>query len=200
LSRQRRKIVDGLILEARGLADNASHPISESVVHEVEVTLQAALSDPRAADAVRTGRLVTALSSNGFDPVNLDGAVVLLTEPAPTRSTKTEHRAEPRTHDDSARLEAARAAVRDAAAETEQAEQALSAAEATVHSTAARVDELRSRVTELEAALNEARGAANAGDQDLRDARSARNAADHAVRAAHRRMVAAESQLERLEP
>jgi hypothetical protein len=193
LSRQRRKTVDGLILEARKLADRAGHRISESVVHEVEATLQAALADPRAAEAVRTGRLVTALSSNGFDPVNLDGAVVLLTEPDPTTFTVPRN-----TVADAARTDEARAAVRDAAAVAAQAEQELSATERTLHSAAAKVDELRSRVTALEGKLAEARSAADAGNRDLRAARSARDTAEHDVRIARRRMAAAESELERL--
>jgi hypothetical protein len=195
LSRQRRKTVDGLVLEARGLADNAGHRISESVVHEVEVTLQAALADPRAAEAVRTGRLVTALSSNGFDPVNLDGAVVLQTEPDPTTSI-----AQQKSVDDAARVDEARAGVRDSKAATAQAEQALSAAEETVRSSAARLDELRSRVAELEAALDEARGAADEAGRGLRTARSARDVADRDLRTARRRLSAAESGLERHEP
>ncbi|MEP6527706.1 MAG: hypothetical protein ABJA86_11145 [Nocardioidaceae bacterium] len=203
LTRQRRKIVDELVSEARSLADNAGHRISESVVREVEATLQAALADPRAADAVRTGRLLTALSSNGFDPVDLDGAVVLQTEPessGPTRSRRPVRTdAEP---DDGAhaRLDEARAVVQDAAAGSAQAEQGLSATEQALNAAEERAVELRSRVTELEEALAQARAAAGDADQELRAARRARSAAEQDVRVARRRMAAAESKLERLEP
>ncbi len=189
LSRQRRKIVDGLVSEARSLADTAGHRISDSAVREVEATLQAALADPRAAAAVRTGRLLTALSSNGFDPVDLDGAVVLQTEPE--SSGRTRSRPSVRTDaepDDGAhaRLGEARAAVRDAAAGSAQAEQALSATEHTLKAAEERAGELRSRVTQLEEALAQARAAARDADRELRVAR--------------RRMATAESKLERLEP
>ena len=203
LSRQRRKIVDGLVSEALSLADDAGHRISESVVREVEATLQAALADPRAADAVRTGRLLTALSSNGFDPVDLGGAVVLQTEPASSRPTRSRRPvrtdAEP---DDGAhaRLDEARAAARDAAACSAQAEQALSASEQALNAAKERADELRSRVTGLEEALAQARAAAGDADRELRAARRARSAAEQDVRVARRRMATAESKLERLEP
>ena len=207
LSPQRRRIVDELVFEARTLADNAGHRINENVVREVEATLQAALADPRAADAVRTGRLLIALSSNGFDPVNLDGAVVLWTEPEPSGPTHSHpsvradaERVADRTDGGQPRLDAARAAVRDAAAGSAQAEQKLSATEQALRAAEEPVDELRSRVTELKEALVQARGAADDADRELRAARSARDAAEHDVRVAHRRMAAAESKLERLEP
>ncbi len=56
---------------------------------EVAATLEAGLSDPASADAVRSGRLVRALSYAGFGGVDLDGAVA-----APGRSA-TKEREEP---------------------------------------------------------------------------------------------------------
>jgi hypothetical protein len=203
LSRQRRQLVDGLVSEARSLADNAGHGISESVVREVEGTFQAALADPRAADAVRTGRLLTALSSNGFDPVDLDGAVVLHTEPESpglTRSRKPVRSDSEPADGDHARLEDARAAVRDAAAGSARAEQDLSAAEQALSDAEDGADELRSRVTELEEALARTRAAARDADRELRALRSARHAAEREVQVAARRLTTAESELERLEP
>ena len=203
LSPQRRRIVDDLVFEARTLADNAGHRINENVVREVEATLQAALADPRAADAVRTGRLLIALSSNGFDPVNLDGAVVLWTEPEPSRpihshpSVRTDAERDDGAH---ARLDEARAAARDAAAGSAQADQALSASEQALNAAKETADELRSRVTELEEALAQARAAAGGADRELRAARRARSAAEQDVRVARRRMATAESKRERLEP
>jgi hypothetical protein len=206
LSRQRRTAVDGLVSEARELSSTLSHPISDSVVREVETTLHAALTDPRAAAAVLTGRLITWLSPNGFDPVNLDGAVVLLTEPAPLRTAPVHPKhdltgpsvAEP-SPDDRSRVADATASVEEAAAVATQAETALSDAEQEVHSATARLDELRSRVSGLEAELDEARAAVNDGGRELRAARKARDAADREARAARRRLTDAESQLERLE-
>jgi hypothetical protein len=203
LSRQRRVIVDELVSEARGLAADAGHRINESAVREVEATFQAALADPRAVDAVRTGRLLTALSSNGFDPVDLDGAVVLHmdTESADPIHRDPSVRTDAHTHDGAhARSDEARAAVRDAAAGSDHAERALSAAEQRLRSAGDKVDELRSRVTRLEDALAQARSAADDSARQLREAREARNAADHDVRAARRRLATAESKLERLEP
>jgi hypothetical protein len=200
LTRQRRQIVDGLVSEARSLADNAGHGISESVVREVEGTLQAALADPRAADAVRTGRLLTALSSNGFDPVDLDGAVVLHTEPESPGPTRSRRSVRSDSEPADARLEDARAAVQDAAAGSARADQDLSAAEQALSDAEDGADELRSRVTELEEALTQARAAARDADRELRALRSARHAAEREVQVAGRRLTTAESELERLEP
>jgi hypothetical protein len=206
LSRQRRELVNGLVSEASGLAETADHRISENVVREVETTLHAALTDPRAADAVSTGRLLTPLSPNGFDPVDLDGAVVLPAESAPGGPVPVLPNPEAagqgvaeRPTGDRSRVNEARAAVRDAAAAAAEAEQSLSASDQKVQSAAANLDELRSRVAELEAALDQARAAATDGGGELRTARRERDAADRDVQAARRRLAAAESVLERLE-
>jgi hypothetical protein len=206
LSRQRREHVGGLVAEASDLAETAGHRISENVVREADTTLQAALTDPRAADAVSTGRLLTPLSPNGFDPVDLDGAVVLPTEPAPGGSAATHSKLEPagqgadeRAVGERSRVDKARAAVREAAAAAAEAEQSLSASDDKVQSAAGRLKELRSRVADLEAALDQARAAATQGGGELRTARRERDAADRDVQAARRRLAAAESVLERLE-
>ena len=206
LSRQRRNVVDGLVSEASGLAESAGHQVSENVVREMQTTLHAALTDPRAADAVSTGRLLTPLSPNGFDPVDLDGAVVLPAQSPPRGPVRVLPKPEPagssvdeRTAGDRAHIDEARAAVRDAAAAAAEAEEALNASEQKVQSAATRLDELRSRVADLEAALHQARAAVTDGGGELRTARRQRDAADRDVQAARRRLDAAESVLERLQ-
>src|SRR5690606_15251117 len=49
--------------------------VSAAAIADVEQTLQAAMADPQAPDAVLSGRLVRALASNGIEPVDTDGAV-----------------------------------------------------------------------------------------------------------------------------
>ncbi len=75
LGRQRQQVVAGLAHEARRLAREAGHPISEATAREVEATFEAALADAAAGEAVRAGRLVRALEHRGMDPVDLEGAV-----------------------------------------------------------------------------------------------------------------------------
>jgi hypothetical protein len=75
LGKQRMQLIRALAKEGRELATEAGQKVSAVAMLEIEQTLHAAMSDPAAADAVRSGRLVRALSSNGIDPVHLDGAV-----------------------------------------------------------------------------------------------------------------------------
>ena len=72
LGRQRRELVSAVT--DRAVAD-ADRPVTAAVRTEVEQTLEAALADPPSADAVRSGRLVRALSFAGFGGVELEGAV-----------------------------------------------------------------------------------------------------------------------------
>ncbi|MEV6317774.1 hypothetical protein [Streptomyces sp. NPDC051776] len=69
LSHQQRKLVTALSQQTRRLATEAGHPVGESVLREVETTVQAALSDPDAAEELATGRLTKALTpAAGFGP------------------------------------------------------------------------------------------------------------------------------------
>jgi DNA repair exonuclease SbcCD ATPase subunit len=75
LGKQRLQLIRALAKQGRTLAAEAGQKVSEAAMLEVEQTLHAAMSDPAAADAVRSGRLLRALSSNGIEPVDIDGAI-----------------------------------------------------------------------------------------------------------------------------
>lgn len=75
LAAQRRTLVSTLARRALGIADRIGHPLSAAATREIEQTLESALADSAAAAAVTSGRLVRALSSVGFDPVDLSDAV-----------------------------------------------------------------------------------------------------------------------------
>ncbi|MFN0281809.1 MAG: hypothetical protein ACKVZ6_07535 [Kineosporiaceae bacterium] len=77
LSRQRAQVVAAMAREGRRLAREAGHPVSSAIEEDVAETLRAALADPAAADAVRTGRLTTSLSYAGLGEVDLSGVVAL---------------------------------------------------------------------------------------------------------------------------
>ncbi|MCU1411937.1 MAG: hypothetical protein JWR04_2644 [Rhodoglobus sp.] len=93
LTRQRRALVNALAREASGLASDARHNLTATVVEEVAKTLQAALNDPAAAAAVRSGRLVRGLEATGIEPVDLTDAVAapeasMLSAPRPAAERK----------------------------------------------------------------------------------------------------------------
>jgi hypothetical protein len=63
---QRSDAVRTLLRHARAIADRANQPASRAVLDEVEVTLDAAFSDPESAASLRAGRLTTALHYSGL--------------------------------------------------------------------------------------------------------------------------------------
>ncbi|WP_426725290.1 hypothetical protein [Curtobacterium flaccumfaciens] len=75
LRRQRAEVVDALAQAGADLASDAGHPVTPAVLEQVRSTIEAAMADPHAGAAVRSGLLVTALESVAFDAVDLDGAL-----------------------------------------------------------------------------------------------------------------------------
>ncbi|MBT1584845.1 hypothetical protein [Curtobacterium flaccumfaciens] len=75
LRRQRAEVVDALAQAGADLASDAGHPVTPAVLEQVRSTIEAAMADPHAGAAARSGLLVTALESVGFDAVDLDGAL-----------------------------------------------------------------------------------------------------------------------------
>jgi hypothetical protein len=75
LSKERRQLLTRLVGEAKDLAREVGLSPTESTVRELEGTLEAALADADAAEALRSGQLVTPISYSGLGPVNLSGAV-----------------------------------------------------------------------------------------------------------------------------
>jgi len=75
LNSERHRMLRSLAREARELAERLGNPVSAAVAAEVEQTLWAAMTDPDAAAALASGRLVRGLEANGWEPVDLDGAV-----------------------------------------------------------------------------------------------------------------------------
>lgn len=203
LGRQRQALIAAVARLARDLAAELGNPISDSAVAELEQTLQAAMADPGAALAVRTGRLVRALSSTGLEPPDLAGAVA---GPAPepeapgTRvaaakrrpSAKADQAARRRSERDLAR---ARQAVADAERRDEKARAELEAIDARL----AELAPLRARLTEeldeLEARVAEVTRDASAADHEARALRQDRDRADRAVAEAQRHLARARDTL-----
>ena len=188
LGKQRLQLIRALAKQGKELAAEAGHTVSAAAMLELEQTLHAAMSDPAAADALRSGRLLRALSSNGIEPVDVDGAVV---EP----SVATSRQPRP-----ALRVVENRPSARQLSAATKKAEEAAArAAEAEEERAALR--EKRTAVSELRLRLAKERqdlsdrlskldeDLAAAGRQDdalTRAAASADQRADVASRAAER--------------
>ncbi|HVN11177.1 MAG TPA: hypothetical protein VMT69_03725 [Kineosporiaceae bacterium] len=66
LGRQRQQLLAAVGRQARALARELGHPVSEEVGQEVEQTLGAAMADPAIAEAVRSGRLTSPTSYAGL--------------------------------------------------------------------------------------------------------------------------------------
>ncbi|WP_445155305.1 hypothetical protein ACTWLI_03520 [Arthrobacter sp. Hor0625] len=77
LARERRTLLASAVDAARAAAAQRGRKISGTVAAEVEQTLRAATADEGAAAAVGSGRLLRALSGDGVDVVDLDGAVAV---------------------------------------------------------------------------------------------------------------------------
>lgn len=65
LSRRRREVVTALSRAAQVIGDRAGVSLSDATADELEGTLEAALADPTAGDALRHGRLTSALRYAG---------------------------------------------------------------------------------------------------------------------------------------
>jgi hypothetical protein len=85
LSTERRQVVNDLLPEARRLARQAGQAASAGVLDEVRATLEAALADAGARDAVRSGRLTRALAYAGLGEVDLSAAMAVPASRAPAK-------------------------------------------------------------------------------------------------------------------
>jgi predicted nucleic acid-binding Zn-ribbon protein len=77
LTRQRRQLTSALTTRARQLALELGSRLTQAVADQVEGTLNAAMLDAGAADAVRTGLLVTTISATGLDDSSWESAVAV---------------------------------------------------------------------------------------------------------------------------
>jgi hypothetical protein len=150
LSRRRGDAVAGLVAQAKALARAEGQSASDAILEEVTATLEAALADPAAADALRRGRLTVALhyAGLGFEgpqsapPVSTGqtrGAARGRDGQAPAGERRSAQRAAERATDDVARASAT-----------------LAEAEDELRATRQRLEEAEGAVTSLRAAEAEA--------------------------------------------
>lgn len=154
LAAERRSLVAALARAGADLAKAAGHPVSKTVVDAVAGTIEAGMADADAADAIRTGRLVRALESIGFDAVDLAESVAAPEAGSPAARPKPV-RPKPRAVTDPD-VELARAR-READEVLRDAERDVEAAEEDLEATDDRIQQLRRELAELDRRHREAK-------------------------------------------
>ena len=209
LTRQRRQLTAAVTIQARSVASELGVKVTQAVADQVEATLTAAMVDEECARAVRSGLLVTALSSTGLGEADVAGAVAtpealgfaasprvaqpetqpeappeLHVVPDPEADQKARKQAEEDLEGAEERLAEASAALGDAAKE-------VSDLEARSMQLQAQLDELRGKVAELEVSFEEV-------DEELADAEDVRAEAESTVATAKKDRDAAAAALAKL--
>jgi hypothetical protein len=177
LGRQRQAVLSAITREAKALARELGRPVTDQVASEVEETLRAALADPAAASAVRSGRLTAALSYAGFGETDVADVVALRTarsSPEPPDAMQAPGAVQPGAlppGPDSARQAALREAMLAVRATEEAARHAQGAAlvaeqhrdgvQRRARTARERLDLAHAQVADLESRLSSARAAAS---------------------------------------
>ena len=181
LGRQRRQLVEAV---AGTAVSAAGRPVAGPVRDEVVSTLEAALADPSSAEAVRSGRLVRALSYAGFGEVDLSGAVAAgattasvrptSVRPESVRPTSSPATSSPATSSPAtsspARPKGGEGPARKAEEAAARARTALAAAEGAAHEAAGRLDDAVLTAERAERAATVAAGALEQAGVQLRQA------------------------------
>jgi hypothetical protein len=182
---------------AQQLADEHDVSASRAVLDDVAETLQAAMGDAAAESAVRSGLLVRALESSGFDAVDLEGALAVdggapATPPRPRlRRVK-----DPDAELARARREAAEA-LEEAQARLAEAEETRDAHETRVREAAERHAELSDEVKRLEAELVRMRRELDDASTELRQAKAEGARVERALERAQDAVAEAEQRRDR---
>jgi len=207
-TKQRRQLTASVTTAARRMAREEGVRTTQSVADQVEATLTAAMLEPDAARAVRSGLLVTSLSATGLGDLDLTGAVAApealgftararpAAVPDPTQRPQLHVVPDPDA-DVKARAAAdervaeARAVLKEAEKEHRAARRSVEKLQARTLQLQAELDELRSRVAAQEDALEEV-------DDELGEAEAARTEAEEAVDEAKAEVEAAREARERI--
>jgi hypothetical protein len=147
LSRQRHQVVAALASEAARAAAEAGLTVGGQAASELEETLQAAMADPGAADALRSAHLTVALHHTGFGPTDSVQPPPRTQEEEPEQvSEQADQEAETRRRH---RLDAATAALRQAESVATDAASTATEAQRVADEARARLGHLREEVAEL---------------------------------------------------
>ncbi|MGZ4502080.1 MAG: hypothetical protein ACXVXD_16745 [Nocardioidaceae bacterium] len=165
LSRQRRQVTAAVTAHGRGLAEGLGVKVGDQVARQVEETLHAAMIDPDAAAAVRTGLLAEPLSATGVGSFDVGlvvaDAAALGREPGPEAAPADGAPALSVVPDNTQALAEAEEVLAEAITEADAAREKagkagrrVAKAEARVLQLQAELEEVRRRAAELEHQLD----------------------------------------------
>jgi myosin heavy subunit len=198
LATQRRQIVSALGREAAKLAGDQGQRVSRAIREEMEGTLEAALADPAAGEALRSGRLTTSLRYTGLGAVDVDGVVAMPSKVASTKQQATKSATRSLRKDDAdaaaeaerqrlERIDAAEQRLRDARTAAADAKSEATSKDRTVKEVQERVDGLRRQLDELEQQMKRLQSEERFATKNLRDAERAKKSAHEVSRRANER-------------
>lgn len=171
LARQRRQLVAAVTTEVRNLARGEGQKLSEAATRQVEDTLQAAMTDRSAAEAVLSGLLAQPLSTTGLDSLAEVLAVPIgKVEPAPGKPKLSVVRDDGRARREAEeRVEAAGSALRSASQVHDEAVAGQAEMRARLLQLEAELEELRRRLAETEQEAEEATDLLTEADTEVEE-------------------------------
>ena len=210
LTRQRRQLTSAVTSRARGVCADLGVRLTDAAADLVEATLTAAMVDPTAAEAVRSGLLVAPLSATGVGEVEVSGALAasdaLGFAAAPVEAeepVRPDLRVVPDPDADAkarrAKAKAAGKALAAAEAALGKAERVAAKAGRAVEDLQARALELSDRQDELRRRLAELESEQDDLDDQLAEAEEDRAAAESAAEEAARARDAAQAAVDELD-
>ncbi len=206
---QRRQLTASVTTAARRMAREEGVRVTQSVADQIEATLTAAMLEPDAARAVRSGMLVTSLAATGLGDLDLSAAVALpealgfsarprpVAAPDPTQRPQLHVVPDPdadakaRAAADE-RLADARGVLGEAEKEHRSARRATDKLRARTLQLQAEIDELRSQIAALETEVEEV-------DDELGEAEAVQADAEEAVEVARADVDEARAARDRLQ-
>ena len=204
LTRQRRQLTTALASSAKALAKDAGVRLTGPVVDQVEGVLTAAMLDPVAAQAVRTGRLVAAFTSTGVSELDVEsvvavpGSIDVQARPVAAEAEDDEPVALHVVPDGGAKLAAAEDTLAEADEHLTAAQRELTEAEGAVEELNARRLQLQGEADELRRRLAAIEDDVDQVDEDLEEAQDTRDDAQVVLREAREAQAAAEEAVARL--
>ncbi len=201
---QRRQLTAAMSTRARVLGREEGVVVSGSVADQVESTLTAAMIEAGAARAVRSGLLVTALSSTGLDPTDLSRSLAAPEALGFTATPRVPAPIRPELHvvrdpEADARERAdARTRVDEAGEVVDRVAGELDGAEREVRDLEARSMQVQAELDELRAALDLVQARAEAVEEELAEAEETRASVARELAAARREQELAQKAWQRL--